>query len=61
MPVAVDIQIYVECRIRHSCLVNGVDTARDAVDRAVASGEVGSWECSTAKYLDPDGPEVLPV
>ena len=47
--------------IRHSCLVNGVDTARDAVDRAVASGEVGSWECSTAKYVDPEGPEVLPV
>jgi hypothetical protein len=46
---------------RHSCLVNGVGTARDALDKAISSGEVGSWECCTVKYLDPNGPEVFPV
>jgi hypothetical protein len=47
--------------IRHSCMVTGVRTARDALDKAIASGEVGSWECLTVKYIDPNGPEVFPV
>lgn len=47
--------------IRHSCVVNGADTARDALDKAIASGEVGLWECCTVQYLDPTGPEVFPI
>ena len=47
--------------MRHSCVVNGVGTARDALDKAITSGEVGSWECEMVKYLDPNGPEVFPV
>jgi hypothetical protein len=47
--------------IRHSCVVNGVGTARDALDKAIASGKVGLWECCTVKYLDPTGPEVFPL
>jgi len=47
--------------IRHSCVVIGVDTARDAMDKAITSGEVGSWECCAVKYLDPKGPEVVPI
>jgi len=45
--------------MRHFCVVNGVDTARDALDAANASGEVGSWEWPTAKYIDPAGPKVV--
>ena len=33
--------------VRHSCVVNGVSTARDALNKAVASGNVGSWERCT--------------
>jgi len=47
--------------IRHSCVVNGVCTARGALDKAIASGKVGSWEGRRVKYLDPGGPEVFPV
>ena len=46
--------------IRHSCVVNRVSTAREAIEKANASGEVGSWECCTATFLDPNGPEVFP-
>jgi len=47
--------------VRHSCLVNGVSTAREAMDKAIASGEVGSWEFIEVRYLDPSGPQCIPV
>ena len=31
--------------LRHSCVVKGVGTAREALDKAINSGVVGSWEC----------------
>jgi len=47
--------------IRHSCIVIGVGTARAALDKAISSGEVGSWEGGTVKFLDPNCAEVFPV
>jgi len=47
--------------ICHSCVVNGVGTARDALDKAITSGEVGAGGCCTVEYLDPNGPEVFPI
>jgi len=44
--------------VRHSCLVSGVSTAREARDRAIANGAVGEWELYEIEFLG-ELPEVF--
>ena len=44
--------------VRHSCLVSGVSTAREARDRAVAEGAVHEWELHRIEFLG-ELPEVF--
>jgi hypothetical protein len=44
--------------VRHSCLVSGVSTAREARDRAIAEGGVHEWEFYGVEFLG-ELPEVF--
>jgi len=44
--------------VRHSCLVSGVSTAREARDRAIAEGAVHEWELYGIDFLG-ELPEVF--
>jgi len=44
--------------VRHSCLVSGVSTAREAKDRAFAEGAVHEWELCGIEFLG-ELPEVF--
>jgi hypothetical protein len=44
--------------VRHSCLVSGVSTAREARDRAIANGAVQEWELYGIEFLG-ELPEVF--
>lgn len=44
--------------VRHSCLVSGVSTAREASDRAIAAGAVHEWELYGIEFLG-ELPEVF--
>ena len=46
--------------VRHSCLVSGVSTAREARDRAIAEGAVHEWELCGIEFLG-ELPEVLRI
>jgi hypothetical protein len=44
--------------VRHSCLVSGVSTAREAMDRAIAEGAFQEWELEGIEFLG-ELPEVF--